>query len=84
MGINPAGQRIALLPPQGRPLWPPAQTRRRDTDDAGGDKPRPYNAAYCAESDITSSQAGAALVAARPKPGTGRNEAGGDKSRPYG
>ena len=33
--------------------------------DAGGDKPRPYNAAYCAESDITSSQAGAALVAAR-------------------
>ena len=29
------------------------------------DKPRPYNAAYCAESDITSSQAGAALVAAR-------------------
>ena len=36
-------------------MWPPA----------GGDKPRPYNAAYCAESDITSSQAGAALVAAR-------------------
>ena len=27
---------------------------------------------------------GAALVAARPKPGTGRKEAGGDKSRPYG
>ena len=45
------------MPPtrQGRPLGPPA----------GGDKPRPYNAAYCAESDITSSQAGAALVAAR-------------------
>ena len=45
------------MPPtrQGRPLGPPA----------GGDKPRPYNAAYHAEPDITSSQVGAALVAAR-------------------
>ena len=32
----------------------------------GRDKPRPYNAAYHAEPDITSSQVGAALVAAVP------------------
>ena len=47
-------------------MWPPAQTRRRDTDDAGGDKPRPYVSAFDERLRPPAMRpVGAALVAAR-------------------